>query len=131
MSKAKLLQYMSGLSASIYWFSSFFFDFCTYVVTVLITLATVLIFKEEGWSNMEQLEPVFVIFICFGFSFMPLTYFLSRFFTTHSVGFVRLIVFYMLTGTSSLATEDKKQMNKIDFIFQESQSISLYTYWKK
>lgn len=98
MSKAKLLQYLSGLSASIYWFSTFLFDFCTYVITILIALATIYAFQEEGWSNLEQLEPVFVIFICFGFAALPLTYTLSHFFTTHSIGFIRLIVIYMLTG---------------------------------
>lgn len=98
MSKAKLLQYLSGLGTNIYWFSTFVFDFCTYLITILITFATILIFSEEGWSNLEQLEPAFVIFVCFGFSAMPLTYILSRFFTTHSVGFIRLIVIYMLTG---------------------------------
>lgn len=110
MSKAKLLQYVSGLSASIYWFSSFLFDFCTYVITILITLATISVFQKDGWSTPEQLEPIFVLFICFGFSALPLTYVLSRFFTTHSVGFIRLIVLYMLTGKFGICyigTEEK------------------------
>lgn len=98
VSKAKLLQFVSGVNVSSFWITSFLFDFLTYIATAIIILLTIVAFQEEGWSTVHDLMPAFVALILFGFSMLPITYLMSRFFSIPSSGFVRMTIFYIFTG---------------------------------
>lgn len=98
VSKAKLLQFVSGVNVSSYWITSFLFDFVTYVSTAFLVLATIFAFQEDGWSTMQEICPAFIALILFGFSMLPITYLMSRFFSIPSSGFVRMTIFYIFTG---------------------------------
>lgn len=97
-SKAKLLQFVSGLNVSTFWITSFIWDYVTFVLTSILLLITLALFREEGWSNIDDLMRVFVVLLLFGFAMLPLTFVASMFFSVPSSGFVRMTIIYIFTG---------------------------------
>lgn len=102
VTKAKLLQFVSGVNVSSFWLTSFIFDFGTYLLTALIILFTIVIFQEEGWSKLNELSPVFAVLALFGFSMLPMTFVSSLAFSIPSTGFVRMVIVYIFTGKLKL-----------------------------
>lgn len=100
VSRAKLLQFVSGVRVSSYWITSFLFNFLTYLSTAFLVLASMYAFQEQGWSTVQEVFPAFVAMIFFGFSMLPITYVMSRLFSIPSSGLVRLATFYIFTGVA-------------------------------
>lgn len=98
VSKAKLLQFVSGLNVSTFWITSFIFDFATYILTALVLVITLYAFQEAGWSTIKELTPAFVSLVVFGFSMLPMTFVSSLLFSIPSTGFVRMTIFFIFTG---------------------------------
>lgn len=98
VSKAKLLQFVSGLNVSTFWITSFIFDFVTYIITAFILIITLIAFQEEGWSTIKDLTPAFVTLMIFGFSMLPITFVSSLLFSIPSTGFVRMTIAFIFTG---------------------------------
>ncbi|XP_055298016.1 phospholipid-transporting ATPase ABCA3-like isoform X5 [Sitodiplosis mosellana] len=98
VSKAKLLQFVSGLNVSTFWITSFIFDFATYILTALMIILTLAVFQEDGWATISELTPAFLSLILFGFSMLPMTFVSSLLFSIPSTGFVRMTIFFIFTG---------------------------------
>lgn len=98
VSKAKLLQFVSGLNVSTFWITSFIFDFATYILSAFILILTLWAFQEDGWKTVQDLSPAFVSLVLFGFSMLPITFLFSLVFSIPSTGFVRMTIFYVFTG---------------------------------
>jgi hypothetical protein len=54
-SKAKLLQFVSGVNAAVYWTTAMIWDYSTFVVTCVLTVLTLFIFQEDEWSTFDEL----------------------------------------------------------------------------
>lgn len=104
VSKAKLIQFVSGLNVSTFWTTSFLFDFATYILTAFILVLTLIAFQEDGWSSISDLTPAFVTLVVFGFAMLPMTFVSSLLFSIPSTGFVRMTIFYIFTGKRMLCT---------------------------
>ncbi|KAL9704634.1 hypothetical protein quinque_008152 [Culex quinquefasciatus] len=98
VTRAKLLQFVSGVNVFAFWAVSFLWDYMTYIVTILFYIATLAAFQEDGWSSGEELGRVFLILLVFGFAFLPLTYLLSFRFDVPASGFVKLMLLNIFTG---------------------------------
>ncbi|XP_055599142.1 phospholipid-transporting ATPase ABCA3-like [Uranotaenia lowii] len=98
VTRAKLLQFVSGVNVFFFWLVSFLWDYMTYIITVLFYIATLAAFQEDGWSTFEQLGRVFLVLMVFGFAFLPLTYLLSFRFDVPASGFVKLMLLNIFTG---------------------------------
>lgn len=97
-SKAKLLQFISGIDASTFWMTSFLFDYATYILVSIVFYLTVMSFQEEYWSTAEELKPLFAILTVFGFSSLAITLVTSFLFSNASYGFVTLAIAFVFTG---------------------------------
>lgn len=97
-SKAKLLQFISGVDTSTFWVTSFIFDFATHVLSSVITFLVVLAFQENGWSSIDEVIPLLVLFIVFGLASLAITIVASFLFSTASYGFVSLAITFIFTG---------------------------------
>lgn len=97
-SKAKLLQFISGVKASIFWVISFLFDFATYILISLVFIITMYAFHEEHWSMSNELMELFIVLIVFGLSSLPITYVLSFLFSHASYGFVSSAILFVFSG---------------------------------
>lgn len=97
-SKAKLLQFISGVDASTFWLTSFLFDFATYILTSAVFYIMVLSFQEEHWSTFGELKPLFAVLTAFGLASLAITYVASFLFSNASYGFVTLAITSVFTG---------------------------------
>ncbi|XP_065074348.1 phospholipid-transporting ATPase ABCA3-like [Ochlerotatus camptorhynchus] len=98
-SRAKLLQFVSGVNVFTFWSVSFIWDYITFLITALIYLATLTAFQEDGWSTGEELGRVYMILCVFGLAFLPITYLFSFWFEIPSTGFVKMMMINIFTGT--------------------------------
>lgn len=98
ISKAKLLQFVSGLNVSVFWITSFLFDFTTYIISAVVVILILLTFQEQGWRTASELFTAFMCLMIFGFAMLQLTYVLSMFFSTSPIGFVCTTIFFILSG---------------------------------
>ncbi|XP_055599073.1 phospholipid-transporting ATPase ABCA3-like isoform X2 [Uranotaenia lowii] len=98
-SRAKLLQFVSGISVFTFWCVSFIWDYFTFLITALVYLGTLAIYQEEGWATPEDLSRVLSIMVVFGFAFLPLTYLCSFWFDVPSTGFVKMMMINIFSGT--------------------------------
>lgn len=98
-SRAKLLQFVSGVNVFTFWSVSFIWDYITFFITALIYLTTLTAFQEDGWSTGEELGRVLFILCVFGLAFLPITYLFSFWFEIPSTGFVKMMMINIFTGT--------------------------------
>lgn len=97
-SKAKLLQLLSGLNISTFWVTSFIFDLISHAITCAIFYVTLIIFKEEGWTETDEIMPAIIVLFVFGVAALAVTIVFSLLFTNPAYGFVSMSIFYVLTG---------------------------------
>lgn len=97
-SKAKLLQFISGVEATTFWLTSLLFDFVVHILTCLVFIGALYPFQEENWSDIEQLVPVFVVLIVFGLSALAVTFVFSFLFSHAPYGFGCLTIIFVFTG---------------------------------
>lgn len=98
-SRAKLLQFVSGVNVLTFWIVSFVWDYFTFMITALIYIATLAAFQEEGWSSGEELGRVLLIVCVFGLAFLPITYLFSFWFEVPSTGFVKMMLMNLFSGS--------------------------------
>lgn len=98
VSRAKLLQFVSGANKVVFWFTSFVVDYLQFLVISGIFIGVLAIYQKEGYSNFDELARNMIILVVFGFSALPFTYVLSFMFQIPSTGLVRLAIGYIITG---------------------------------
>lgn len=98
VTKAKLLQYVSGLNVSSFWITSFLFDYGTFILNSIVMILVLGAFQEDGWSSLSELMSGFLTLIIFGFSMLPISFLSSHMFDIPSTGFVRMTIIYVFTG---------------------------------
>lgn len=53
--KAKHLQFVSGVNVFTFWAVSYLWDWCTYIITIIILVVTLICFQEEGFKEGESI----------------------------------------------------------------------------
>lgn len=82
--KAKLLQFVSGVNVFTFWMTSFIWDYITYFITTILLVLTLALFQEDGWSTPTELGRTLLVFLLFGFAMLPMTFLAAKFFTIPS-----------------------------------------------
>ena len=104
MTKAKHLQFVSGVNFVTFWLANLFWDFINFLVPCAGILLTFLIFNEEGFISAEQQGRFILVFFLYGWAMLPLMYLLSFFFSIPATGFTRVTMFNIFTGMATLIT---------------------------
>ncbi|KAH8008895.1 hypothetical protein HPB51_007487 [Rhipicephalus microplus] len=99
--KAKAIQLMTGITASRYWFMSFFIDMVSYTIAVFIALLPLFIIDPWGLTKKANiiLSTYLGLFFFFGVAFIPTCYVASFYVETAAVAYFGLIVESFITGT--------------------------------
>ncbi|KAK3753339.1 hypothetical protein QZH41_015277 [Actinostola sp. cb2023] len=91
-SKAKHLQFVSGVDAVSYWLASYTWDYINYLIPSILVLVLIAAFQLEEFEN--DLGSVFLLLLLFGFCVLPFIYCLSFLFKSPLVAYA-LTVFIL------------------------------------
>lgn len=100
VSRAKLLQIVSGASLWTYWLTSWVFDLVQFLFTTLLLTTTLFLLEEEGWDTIEDLSRMFVLFCTFIWAILPFIYLCSLLVDVASAGLITIIMFGVFMGNA-------------------------------
>uniref|UniRef100_A0A182PES6 ABC transporter domain-containing protein n=1 Tax=Anopheles epiroticus TaxID=199890 RepID=A0A182PES6_9DIPT len=97
--RAKLLQFVSGVNVTLFWAISFLWDYLVFVLSALCYIVTLAIIQQDGWSSFDQLGRVFLVLLFYAFASLPVTYLFAYLFHVPATGFVKMMLLNVLSGT--------------------------------
>lgn len=106
VSKAKHLQFLSGVGGVNFWLSTFIWDFVHYVVaTILIYLVWIAFYHSDALKDDlrrlvtgDQLHYTMLLYVLYGFSQIPMTYLLTYIFDIPASGFAWITIINIVTS---------------------------------
>lgn len=101
-SGSKHLQKVSGVGSFAFWASNFVWDLINYLIPVMLILVVFAAFQTEAFVNSNRLGIVFLIFLLYAWSFLPLTYIVSFVFSTAPSGMVAMTMLNIIIGLGTL-----------------------------
>ncbi|XP_027567984.1 retinal-specific phospholipid-transporting ATPase ABCA4 isoform X3 [Pipra filicauda] len=103
VTKAKHLQFVSGVSPVIYWLTNFTWDIVNYSLSAGMVLAIFAGFDKKAYTSPTNL-PVFVaLLLLYGWAVIPMMYPASSFFSVPSTAYVALSCINLFVGINSSA----------------------------
>lgn len=77
VSRAKLLQFVSGVNKIIFWFTAFVIDYAIFILISLLLTGVLAAYQQDAFSTFQELGRIFAILVLFGFAAFPFTYICS------------------------------------------------------
>ena len=100
VTKAKHLQFVSGINVVMYWLTAFLWDYLTFIVIALLMTVTIGVFQEDGFSTFQELGRIYFVFIMFGFAVLPFVYIAAFFFNAPASGFTKMSIIFIFLGVA-------------------------------
>lgn len=100
VTKAKLLQFVSGVNVVMYWITAFLWDFFLFVIIALLMTITIGVFQEDGYSTLQELGRIYFVFVMFGFAVLPFIYIAAFFFNAPASGFTKMSIIFIFLGVA-------------------------------
>uniref|UniRef100_A0A8C7D5T6 P-type phospholipid transporter n=1 Tax=Oncorhynchus kisutch TaxID=8019 RepID=A0A8C7D5T6_ONCKI len=105
VSKAKHLQFVSGVNPTVYWVANFAWDICNYIVPCLIVIVIFLCFQQKAYVSLPNLPALILLLMMYGWSITPMMYPASFIFNVPSTAYVVLTCINLFIGINgSVAT---------------------------
>uniref|UniRef100_A0A8C6JLL9 P-type phospholipid transporter n=1 Tax=Melopsittacus undulatus TaxID=13146 RepID=A0A8C6JLL9_MELUD len=105
VSKAKHLQFISGVKPVIYWLANFVWDMCNYIVPATLVIIIFICFQQKSYVSSSNLPVLALLLFLYGWSITPLMYPASFVFKIPSTAYVVLTSVNLFIGiNSSVAT---------------------------
>ncbi|XP_057710932.1 phospholipid-transporting ATPase ABCA1-like isoform X1 [Corythoichthys intestinalis] len=105
VSKAKHLQFVSGVNPAVYWLANFAWDMCNYAVPCVIVVVIFLCFQQEAYVSAANLPALVLLLLFYGWSITPMMYPASFVFSVPSTAYVVLTCVNLFIGINgSVAT---------------------------
>ncbi|KAH8342539.1 hypothetical protein KR059_012502, partial [Drosophila kikkawai] len=98
--RAKLLQFLSGVDAFSYWITMFLWDFLIFMLSALMAIFTICAFQVSGYSTFVDLGRYYALLLIFGLGALSISYVLAGCFTDAATGFIRIAIFNVITGNA-------------------------------
>ncbi|XP_021322694.1 retinal-specific phospholipid-transporting ATPase ABCA4 isoform X1 [Danio rerio] len=103
VTKAKHLQFVSGVSPLVYWFANFFWDMLNYSVSTAMVVAIFVGFDKKCYTSPTNLPALIALLCLYGWSVTPMMYPLSYMFNVPSTAYVSLSCINLFIGINSSA----------------------------
>nr|XP_034977878.1 retinal-specific phospholipid-transporting ATPase ABCA4 [Zootoca vivipara] len=103
MTKAKHLQFISGVRPSVYWFTNFLWDIVNYAVSAGLVVGIFIGFKKKAYTSPSNLPALITLLLLYGWAIIPMMYPLSCFFSIPSTAYVALSCINLFIGINSSA----------------------------
>lgn len=100
ITKAKLLQFVSGINVVMYWLTAFLWDYLVFVIIAFLMTLTIGVFQEDGYSTFQQLGRIYFVLIMFGFAVLPFIYIAAFFFNAPASGFTKMSIIFIFLGVA-------------------------------
>ncbi|XP_078054223.1 phospholipid-transporting ATPase ABCA1-like [Mustelus asterias] len=105
VSKAKHLQFVSGVKPGIYWLANFAWDMCNYSVSATLVVIIFICFQKQSYVSASNLPALILLLFLYGWSITPLMYPASFLFSIPSSAYVALTCVNLFIGINgSVAT---------------------------
>ena len=118
MGNIKHLYFVSGVSPSVYWVAVFLWDLMMYSLAAGLCVIIFLVFGTEAYVSSQNLGPLILLMLLYGFSAVPLMYPASFLFSIPSSAFVTLSCLNLFIGEEmNISTSERDLI--IPFYFQE------------
>lgn len=105
VSKAKHLQFISGVRPVIYWLANFVWDMCNYIVPATLVIIIFVCFQQKSYVSSTNLPVLALLLLLYGWSITPLMYPASFLFKIPSTAYVVLTSMNLFIGINgSVAT---------------------------
>ncbi|XP_062380450.1 phospholipid-transporting ATPase ABCA1a isoform X3 [Sardina pilchardus] len=98
VSKAKHMQFISGVQPFLYWLANYVWDMCNYIVPATLVIIIFVCFQQEAYVSSTNLPVLALLLLLYGWSITPLMYPASFFFKIPSTAYVVLTSVNILIG---------------------------------
>uniref|UniRef100_A0A8C8Y1P4 ABC transporter domain-containing protein n=1 Tax=Panthera leo TaxID=9689 RepID=A0A8C8Y1P4_PANLE len=102
ITKAKHIQFLSGVYVPVYWLSALLWDFIIFFITCCLLLVTFKFCQLDIYIIDYHFLDTMLIFMLYGWSVIPLMYLLSFLFTKSTSAYIKLVLFNYLSGIFSV-----------------------------
>ncbi|XP_078074970.1 retinal-specific phospholipid-transporting ATPase ABCA4 [Mustelus asterias] len=103
VSNAKHLQFVSGMSPTIYWVSNFLWDMCNYSVTAVMVVLIFIGFNKKAYTAPKNLPAFVALLLLYGWAVTPMMYPASFVFSVPSTAYVALSCINLFIGINGSA----------------------------
>ncbi|GAA6093024.1 phospholipid-transporting ATPase ABCA1b [Tachysurus ichikawai] len=98
VSKAKHMQFISGVQPYLYWVANFIWDMCNYIVPATLVIIIFVCFQQKAYVSSTNLPVLALLLLLYGWSITPLMYPASFLFKIPSTAYVVLTSVNILIG---------------------------------
>ncbi|XP_043970576.1 phospholipid-transporting ATPase ABCA1-like isoform X2 [Gambusia affinis] len=98
VTKAKHMQFISGVQPLLYWLANFIWDMCNYIVPATLVIIIFVCFQQDAYVSSTNLPVLALLLLLYGWSITPLMYPASFFFKIPSTAYVVLTSVNILIG---------------------------------
>ncbi|KAG7457171.1 hypothetical protein MATL_G00243640 [Megalops atlanticus] len=103
VTKAKHLQFVSGVSPLVYWVTNFFWDMLNYSVSTAMVVGIFMGFDKKCYTSPTNLPALIALLLLYGWSVTPMMYPMSYIFSVPSTAYVSLSCINLFIGINSSA----------------------------
>nr|XP_055058409.1 retinal-specific phospholipid-transporting ATPase ABCA4 isoform X1 [Misgurnus anguillicaudatus]XP_055058410.1 retinal-specific phospholipid-transporting ATPase ABCA4 isoform X1 [Misgurnus anguillicaudatus]XP_055058411.1 retinal-specific phospholipid-transporting ATPase ABCA4 isoform X1 [Misgurnus anguillicaudatus]XP_055058412.1 retinal-specific phospholipid-transporting ATPase ABCA4 isoform X1 [Misgurnus anguillicaudatus] len=101
--KAKHLQFVSGVSPLVYWVANFFWDMINYSASTAMVVGIFVGFDKKCYTSPTNLPALITLLLLYGWSVTPMMYPMSYIFRIPSTAYVSLSCINLFIGINSSA----------------------------
>ncbi|XP_054549775.1 phospholipid-transporting ATPase ABCA3-like isoform X2 [Talpa occidentalis] len=123
VSKAKHMQFVSGVPVLVFWLSALLWDFIIFFITCCLLLGVLKFCQLDLYVTDYHFLDTMLILMLYGWSAIPLMYLLSFLFTTSSSAYIKLVLFNYLSGIFGLLID-----HMLEFEMQHRMSRATRTF---
>ncbi|XP_014794448.1 PREDICTED: retinal-specific ATP-binding cassette transporter [Calidris pugnax] len=103
VTKAKHLQFVSGVSPVIYWLTNFMWDIVNYALSAGMVVVIFAGFNKKAYTSPTNLPALVALLLLYGWAIIPMMYPASSFFSVPSTAYVALSCINLFVGINSSA----------------------------
>uniref|UniRef100_A0A3B3Y540 P-type phospholipid transporter n=1 Tax=Poecilia mexicana TaxID=48701 RepID=A0A3B3Y540_9TELE len=125
VTKAKHLQFVSGVSPCVYWVANFFWDMMNYFLSTAMVVGIFMAFDKKCYTSPTNLPALIALLLLYGWSVTPMMYPMSYVFSVPSTAYVSLSCINLFIGINSSA------ITFILELFENNRALLTFNEWLK
>ncbi|XP_055084646.1 LOW QUALITY PROTEIN: retinal-specific phospholipid-transporting ATPase ABCA4-like [Periophthalmus magnuspinnatus] len=125
VTKAKHLQFVSGVSPLIYWIANFIWDMVNYCLSTAMVVGIFMAFDKKCYTSPTNLPALITLLLLYGWSVTPMMYPMSYIFNVPSTAYVSLSCINLFIGINSSA------ITFVLELFENNRALLAFNEWLK